>query len=183
MRKFTLIVILFVGALMLPNASKADSITATATYSWDTSNTLFSSAGKSISFSFNISGSVIPSTPYGVPLTVSYGGKTFSEAGTVTFFTKADGGLIDLYFWSGLDAYLWQFYGSQIFNSSQQLVAGIYPVDVKNSDYQDIFLSIFPSWRRVVFFRDGDRPRGSGSRADFAVVTGHGPLWAGASGT
>ncbi len=60
MRKFFTIMTLLVAVLLLPNTSKADSITATATHADGTSTTWFSAPGKTITLSFPEPTSFIP---------------------------------------------------------------------------------------------------------------------------
>ena len=106
MRKLISIMVLFVGALMLPYASKADSITATATYSNSTSSTLFSAPGNTITFTFNLPAHLnVFLTELSVPISVSFQGNTIAETALVFLHTNDDSGLFDLFFLAGFHSW------------------------------------------------------------------------------
>lgn len=151
MRKFFTTIALLAAVLLLPNISKADSITATATYASGTSTTLFSAPGKTITLSFTeptsfAVDSVGDLVALAVPVNVSFNGKTFGELGLVTFYTGGDqGGLFGLAFLSGQGVFDWEFFGSQIFDASNHFTPGTFSVDTtpgnsalyKNFDYDN----------------------------------------------
>ncbi len=147
MRKFMTVMVLFVGALVLPMAAKADSITATVTYANGTSNTLFSAPGKTITFSFSLPHTLTNFNDgffqvFNVPVSVNFGGNSYSETAGVFLFTAADGGLFDFLFTRGGSVYEWDFGGaSQVFDAHNQLVPGLYAVDPTSefSDFQKNF--------------------------------------------
>jgi hypothetical protein len=129
---------LLVAALLLPNTSKADSITATATYADGTATTFFSAPGKTITFNFAEPTTLSPDgsgdlKAFFVPVTVGFNGKSFSELAVVTFFSGNNGGLFGLAFLGGQNFFDWEFFGSQIFNTKGQFTPGIYPIDTTES--------------------------------------------------
>lgn len=134
MRKFIAILVMFVGALVLPYASKADSVTTVLTYAAGTSNTNFSAPGKSITFNFSLP-TTLTSLNVVVPISLSYGGHSYSETADVTLFPATSGGLFDLMFIAGFHVYEWDIYGGQIFNAQSQLVDGLYAVDPTQGGY------------------------------------------------
>lgn len=142
MRKLLSIMVLLVGALVLPYSSKADSITATATYSNSTSSTLFSAPGNTITFTFNLPTHLnIFLTELNVPISVSFQGNTIAETAIVFLDPNDEGGLFDLFFLAGFHSYDWAFYGSQIFDANRNLISGSYPIDTKQSAfYKDLGL-------------------------------------------
>jgi hypothetical protein len=138
MRKFLTIMALAVGVLLLSSASRADSITATATYGSNTSTTVFSAPNKTITFSFQLPSTLTNSglgflEAFNVPISISFNGNTFAETGALFFFTTADGGLFDFLFGTGLSVYEWDFYGSQIFDAKNHLTPGTFPIDTTES--------------------------------------------------
>lgn len=142
MRKLISIMVLFVGALVLPHASKADSITATATYSNSTSSTQFSAPGNTITFTFDLPAHLnVFLTELNVPISISYQGNTIAETAIVFLYANDEGGLFDLFFLAGFHSYDWAFYGSQIFDANRNLVSGSYPIDTTQSAfYKDLGL-------------------------------------------
>ena len=136
MRKYiAIIMILFLGAVVLPAVSKADSVTTVLTYAAGTSNTSFSAPGKSITFNFSLPTTLPSLDLIFVPISVSFGGHNYSEAGTVELFSAASGGLFDVFFIAGFNLYEWDLFGGQIFNAQNHLVDGLYPVDPTKSGY------------------------------------------------
>lgn len=139
--------VLLLGAMILPMVSKADSITATATYAKGTTTTSFSHVGRTISFSFTAPTSLIDIgfgdlMAINVPVTVTYNGNSFGELSTLYFFTggpTGDGGLFDLVFAAGFSIYDWQFLGPQIYNASNKFIPGTYQIDTTQSAmYRDL---------------------------------------------
>ena len=136
MRKYiAIIMILFLGAVVLPAVSKADSVTTVLTYAAGTSNTSFSAPGKSITFNFSLPTTLPSLDLIFVPISVSFGGHNYSEAGTVELFSAASGGLFDVFFIAGFNLYEWDLFGGQIFNAQNHLVDGLYPVDPTQGGY------------------------------------------------
>ncbi len=118
----------------MPGLSKADTITTTATYASNTSSSAFSGNNKTISFTMNVPGSVGSSmTDLNVPISVTYNGSTSSQTGEVDFYTSTFGGLFDISFTAGGHLYEWDFLGAQIFDASNQLIAGTFPIDTNKS--------------------------------------------------
>jgi hypothetical protein len=118
----------------MPGLSKADTITTTATYAQGTSGSAFSASGKTISFTMNVPGSVGASlTDMNVPINVTFNGSTVAETGEVDFFSSMFGGLFDISFTAGGKLYEWDFLGAQIYNSSNQLTAGTFPIKIFGS--------------------------------------------------
>ena len=134
MRKFIAILVMFVGALVLPYASKADSVTTSLTYAAGTSNTNFSAPGKSITFNFSLP-TTLTSLDVVVPISFSFGGHSYSETAVVSLFPATAGGLFDMFFTAGLHTYEWDLFGGQIFNAQGQLVNGLYAVDTTQGGY------------------------------------------------
>jgi hypothetical protein len=140
MRKFIAVLVLVVGALLLPSASLADSIWATARYSGDTTAGLFTAPGQSISFHFKVPHKLFDSgagflQDLSVPTTIKFNGSKFLETSGMFFFAGADGGLFSFFFGSGTDVYEWDFYGSQIYNSGNHLRHGNYRIDIGQSRF------------------------------------------------
>jgi hypothetical protein len=141
MRKLIIIVFLL-GTFLLPGLSKADgidTIVASGWYTRTTANTDLSAPGTPIQFSFTLPDSLNSSlTAFNVPVTVSFKGQTFSELSDLTFYDSSDGGLFNFFLTAGGHAYEWDFYGSQIFDNSDNLISGSYSIDPKLSgQYKD----------------------------------------------
>ena len=140
MRKLIAILVMFVGVLVLPYASKADSVTVTATYAVGTSFTNVSAPGKTVTLSFSLPGT-LTNLDLNVPVTVSFGGQnlvghgSFLSPDDVSLFPASLGGLFDIFFIAGVHTYEWDFFGGQIYNAQNQLVDGTYAIDPTQGAY------------------------------------------------
>lgn len=117
----------------------ADSLTLNLMYAAGTSPTQFSGAGDSISLSFSLPSTLSPTLiDSGVPVTVSFGGETsVVHGGVVTFFPMGDGGLFLVHVVSGGNAFSWGFFGSQSYNSSNDLLLGPFPFNLSSSFFTE----------------------------------------------
>jgi hypothetical protein len=126
--------LLVIAASASASASTVD-FTVNLTYAAGTPSSQFSGAGDAITLSFSLP-SVLNSTlkDSGVQVTVSFGGATtVVGGGTVTFFSSGDGGLFLVHLVSGTNAFSWGFYGSQSYNSSNDLLPGTFPINLGSS--------------------------------------------------
>lgn len=167
MRKFFTIITLLVAVLLLPNISKADSITATATYANGTATTFFSAPGKTITLSFAEPTSLIPDgfgdlMALAVPVSVSFNGKSFAELALVTFYTGDQGGLFGLAFLNGQGAFDWEFFGSQIFDAKNHFTPGTFQIDPPGNTGSALYRNF-----------DYDNPIGTFTQGTGTVVVGN----------
>ncbi len=125
------------GAALLPSASKADLIVATARYASTSSVSAFSAPDKTVSISFNLPSLLNPSLlALGVPIKVTFNNSTVPETAAVLFFTSGGGGLFDIGFITGLHAYEWDFMGTQqVFDANNHLKSGTYAIDPVSSGF------------------------------------------------
>jgi hypothetical protein len=146
--------VLAAAVLLMPGSSKADTITTTATYADHTKGSAFSGSDKTISFTMDVPGSVGASmTDLKVPIKVTYNGSKLAETGEVDFFSSMFGGLFDISFSAGGKLYEWDFLGAQIYNSSKQLTAGTFPINIFGSVFYkglDEFPDGMFTWGTVV---------------------------------
>jgi hypothetical protein len=129
MRKLIAAVILAGGVLLFPNVSKADGVNVTAAYSDHNKHYAFSESSKTISFPFNFPSALNSSLlDLNISVYVSFKGKSSWETGDIYLFSNAKGGLFDLDFTAKNHFYDFVIFGSQLFDSSNNLIPGSYAI-------------------------------------------------------
>ncbi len=132
LKKTMILVALLAAAFIVPRASLADSIVTTAEYTASSPTSLFSAPGATISLSFSIPAVLDPSLAATVPLTVDFDGTTTMGTANIQFFPSSGGGLFTITF----DRfYIWSLFGDQVYDSSNTLIPGNYPLDLASSFY------------------------------------------------
>lgn len=134
MKKFAIASVLAVSAFAMlavtAHANTDENFTVSSTYTSTTGTSAFSAPGSAITFSFSVpdfAGSFFKDN--NVAIDVGFGGSTYSETGTIEFFSAADLGLFDLNFSTGGNYYSWAFYGPQSYTSTGFLSPGTYAIN------------------------------------------------------
>lgn len=138
--------ILFVAAFALfsagAQASALDNIVVTSTYTSNAVSSPFSGALQTITFSFSLP-NALPSnlTETGVMMTVKFGGTTITTTGNMQFFPVTNLGLLDFVFVSSNNAYAWNFYGPQLYSSSNSLLLGAFAINSTLPDLSGFYIN------------------------------------------
>ncbi len=133
MKKFALVpallVIAFAGFSTGARASTVN-VVVTGTYSSSAASTAFSSPSATFSVSFSLPANIGPSlTVAAVPLTISFNSTAIPiPAALLTFFPAVIGGGFDIDFAYNGNAYEWDLFGAQLYNSSDNLSIGAFPI-------------------------------------------------------
>lgn len=124
------------------DASTLDNFVVTSTYTSDTVSSPFSTPGEPIAFSFSLP-ATLPSnlTENNVQMTVSFGGTSINVAGDMEFFPVTNLGLLDIVFGSTNNAYDWNFYGPQLYDSSDNLLLGEFAINSAPPDLSTFFIN------------------------------------------
>ncbi len=134
-KRFTFMLLFLAALLIVPSLTLADSVTTTAVYSSDTDTTAFSAPDASITISFNIPGTLDSSRAATLPVTIDFMGTSTTRTGSVIFYPTAQGGLFDLMWDRVSSPYNWLMFGPQVFDSSNTLIPGTYPINTSASDF------------------------------------------------
>jgi hypothetical protein len=127
-------VLLLAGFAVMAGSARAgsvDNFVVTSTYTASTSPSGFSGPSDAITFNFSLPSS-LPSRllDTGITVTVSFGGTTTTVmSGMAQFYSASEDGLFDLDFFFGGNAYDWEFFGPQLYNSSNIFLVGIFDIN------------------------------------------------------
>ncbi|MFZ0641346.1 MAG: PEP-CTERM sorting domain-containing protein [Candidatus Acidiferrales bacterium] len=135
MKKLTVASIVCVAAFAVlstaARASGVDNFVVTSTYTAGTGSSQFSGQADPITMSFSVPNSVSGGfQDNGVTITVGFGGSTtVVTGGTITFYPLSALGLFDVDFSAGGNAFEWDFFGPQSYNSSNNILLGTFPIN------------------------------------------------------
>ena len=144
MKKITVVLLVLVAAVVVlstsAHASAMDNVVITGTYDSSASSTAFSGPSGAFTLSFTLPTTLGPGMlDTDIPVTIGFGGSTTTiNNGTekIRFFLGgAQGGGLDIDFTDNSNnPFEWQLFGPQLFDSSNDLLLGNFPIASSSDD-------------------------------------------------
>jgi hypothetical protein len=138
--------IVFLAAFALfsagARASALDNVVVTSTYASNAVSSPFSGSGQVVTFSFSLP-HTLPSnlTETDITMNVDFGSTKITTTGNMQFFPVTNLGLLDFVFVSSNNVYAWNFYGPQLYGSSNNLLLGEFPINSTLPDLSGFYIN------------------------------------------
>jgi PEP-CTERM motif len=145
MKKLIVVMIVFVAAFAAlstaAHAGGVDNFVVTSMYTAGTGSSQFSGQADPITMSFSVPNNINGGPQDdGVTITVGFGGSsTVVTGGVITFYPLGALGLFDVDFTTGGNAFEWDFFGPQSYNSSNNILLGTFPINSGSETLSTLF--------------------------------------------